>query len=56
MKADLEILAFLNVLGFFSQKNPDKIWDRIPNAEKLAIIRANIFKIWAKYTVTFACK
>jgi len=56
MKADLEILAFLNVLGFFSQKNPDKIWDRIPNAEKLAIIRAKTFKIWAKYTATFTCK
>jgi len=25
---------------------------RIPNAEKLAIIRAKIFKIWAKYTAT----
>ena len=29
---------------------------RIPNAEKLAIIRAKIFKIWAKYTATFTCK
>jgi len=28
---------------------------RIPNAEKLAIIRAKMFKIWAKYTATFAC-
>jgi len=27
----------------------------IPNAEKLAIIRAKILKIWAKYTATFAC-
>jgi len=24
-----------------------------PNAEKLAIIRAKFFKIWAKYTATF---
>jgi len=29
---------------------------RIPNAEKLAIIRAKIFKIWAKDTATFTCK
>jgi len=29
---------------------------RIPNPEKLAIIRAKIFKIWAKYTATFTCK
>jgi len=29
---------------------------RIPNAEKLAIIWAKIFKFWAKYTATFACK
>jgi len=29
---------------------------RIPNAEKLAIIWAKIFKIWAKYTATFACE
>jgi len=28
---------------------------RIPNAEKLAIIWAKIFKIWAKYTATFTC-
>jgi len=25
----------------------------IPKAEKLAIIRAKIFNIWAKYTATF---
>jgi len=29
---------------------------RIPNAEKLAIIRTKIFKIWAKYKATFACE
>jgi len=29
---------------------------RIPNTKKLAIIWAKIFKIWAKYTATFACK
>jgi len=29
---------------------------RIPNAEKLAIIWAKFFKIWAKYTATFTCK
>jgi len=29
---------------------------RIPNAEKLAIIWAKMFKIWAKYTATFTCK
>jgi len=28
---------------------------RIPNPEKLAIIWAKIFKIWAKYTATFTC-
>jgi len=28
---------------------------RIPNTEKLAIIRAKNFKIWAKYTATFTC-
>jgi len=28
----------------------------IPNAEKLAIIWAKIFNIWAKYTATFTCK
>jgi len=26
---------------------------RVPNAEKLAIIRAKIFNFWAKYTATF---
>jgi len=30
--------------------------DRIPNAEKLAAIRANIFHIWAKYEATFTYK
>jgi len=29
---------------------------RIPNAEKLAVIRAKIFKIWAKYSAAFTCK
>jgi len=29
---------------------------RIPNAEKLVIIWAKIFKIWAKYTATFTRK
>jgi len=29
--------------------------DAVPNAEKLTIIRAKIFKIWAKYTATFTC-
>jgi len=29
---------------------------RNPNAEKLTIIRAKIFKIWAKYAATFTCK
>jgi len=29
---------------------------RIPNAEKLAIIWAKIFNIWAKHTATFTCK
>jgi len=28
----------------------------IPNAVKLAIIWAKVFKIWAKYTATFTCK
>ena len=28
----------------------------IPNAENLAIIRAKIFNIWAKYTATITCK
>jgi len=28
---------------------------RIPNTEKLATIRAKIFKIWAKYAATFTC-
>jgi len=28
---------------------------RMPNAEKLAIIREKIFKIWAKCTATFTC-
>jgi len=28
----------------------------IPNTEKLAIIRAKIFKIWAKYSAAFTCK
>ena len=27
----------------------------IPNTEKLAIIRAKIFKIWAKYSAAFTC-
>ena len=27
-----------------------------PNPEKLAIMWAKIFKIWAKYTATFTCK
>jgi len=29
---------------------------RIPNAKKLAIIQAKMFKIWAKYTAAFTCK
>ena len=29
---------------------------RILNAEKLAIIWAKTFKIWAKYAATFTCK
>jgi len=28
---------------------------RIPNAEKLAIIWAKIFKIWETFTATFTC-
>ena len=31
-------------------------YGRIPNTEKLAIIWAKNFKIWAKYTATFTCK
>ena len=30
--------------------------DRIPNAEKLAFIRAKIFNIWSKSKATFTCK
>jgi len=28
---------------------------RIPNTEKLTIILAKIFKIWAEYAATFTC-
>jgi len=46
--------------GIVSYRHKRTAWGcrgcgRIPNAEKLAIIRAKIFKIWEKYTAAFTC-
>jgi len=55
-----KLLANLVILGFEKQRHIHKLtaWgcSRIPNAEKLVIIREKNFKIWAKYTATFTCK
>jgi len=50
------LLLFTICPAIVSVWHGDAVAGRIPNAGKLAIIRAKIFNIWANYVATFTSK